>query len=133
MTQKTLPLASLLPRALTVLLMLAAILWATRPAESLAPLGYSWSCASQHCSFSVTTTNHGAYLWNFGDGTITGISTSTTASHTYGTPSDGQFHHADVALAGYATASSGSPDNIISCTITYAASNVGIGTSGSCS
>lgn len=133
MTRKSLSPVSLLPRALTALLMLAAIFWATRPAESVAPLGYSWSCASQSCSFYVTTTNHGAYQWNFGDGTITGISTSTSAFHVYGTPNDGQFHHADVALAGYATVNSGSPDNIISCTITYAASSVGIGTSGSCS
>lgn len=133
MIRKILNSSSLIPRTLTALLLLAATFWATRPAESLAPLGYSWSCASQHCSFTVTTTNHGAYRWNFGDGTITGISTSTSASHTYGTPSDGEFHHADVALAGYATVNSGSPDNIISCTITYAASNVGIGTSGSCS
>jgi len=102
------------------------------PAKALAPLGYSWSCASRFCSFYVTTSNHGAYQWNFGDGTITGITTSTSASHFYNVPIDEQFHNVTVYLAGYSTPSSGSPDNIIGCQITYAASAVGIGTSGSC-
>jgi hypothetical protein len=118
---------------LVLLLALAAVLGWTPPAESLAPLGYTWSCASRYCSFYVTTHNHAAYQWNFGDGTITGISTSTTATHFYNIPVDEQFHSFNVQLAGYATVSSGSPDNIIGCTITVAASNVGIGTGGSCS
>jgi hypothetical protein len=122
------PVMALAAAALT----LALLVMQPPPASSLAPLGYSWSCASRSCSFYVTTTNHGAYQWNFGDGTITGVSTSTTASHNYTTPIDEQFHNANVALAGYSTPSAGSPDNIIGCQITYAASVVGIGTSGSC-
>lgn len=132
MTRKISSPTSLTYRALTALLLLAAILGGSRPAASLAPVAYSWSCASRYCSFYVTTSNHGAYLWNFGDGTITGVSTSTTASHFYNIPVDNQFHTANVALAAYSTPSSGSPDNIIGCTITFAAANVGIGTSGSC-
>jgi hypothetical protein len=109
-----------------------ALLW-TPPAESVAPLGYTWSCSSRYCSFSVTTSNHGAYQWNFGDGTLTGKSTSTTALHFYNIPVDEQFHNFNVSLIGYATLGSGSPDNIISCTITVAASSIGIGTGGTCS
>jgi len=127
-TRPSRPLAALAATALA----LALLLCLPPPATSLAPLGYSWSCASRSCSFYVTTSNHGAYQWNFGDGTITGITTSTIASHNYTTPIDEQFHNANVALGGYSTPTSGSPDTIIGCQITYAASVVGIGTSGSC-
>jgi hypothetical protein len=133
MTRET-PRFSLRPAHLAAaLLTLAAVLCWTPPARAFAPLGYSWSCSSQYCSFHVTTTNHAAYLWNFGDGTITGISTSTTATHVYNVPNDNQFHYFTVYLAGYATVSSGSPDNVIGCTIAVAGSSVGIHTSGSCS
>ena len=113
-------------------LTLGALLLMPPPAKSLAPLAYYWSCGSRYCSFGVTTTNHGAYQWNFGDGTITSITTSTTASHFYNIPIDERFHNFNVALAGYSAVNSGSPDNIIGCQITVAASAVGIGTSGSC-
>ena len=131
---RRLPRFSLRPAHLAAaLLALAAVLCWTPPAKALAPLAYSWSCASRYCSFYVTTNYHGAYQWNFGDGTLTGISTSTTASHFYNIPVDEQFHTSTVYLMGYSTVDSGSPDNIIGCTVTFAASNVGIGTSGSCS
>lgn len=118
---------------LLVTLACAGALWWPVPAQSLAPLAYSWSCASRACSFTVTTNNHGAYQWNFGDGVITGKSTSRTKSHFYNVPVDEQFHTVTVTLAGYATLSSGSPDNIIACNVVFAASAVGIGTSGTCS
>ena len=117
---------------IVVLSFAASVVW-TPPAESLAPLGYTWSCTSRYCSFSVTTNYHGAYQWSFGDGTLTSKSTSTSAFHFYNIPVDGEFHQFDVALIGYATPSTGSPDNIISCTITVAAAGFGIGTGGSCS
>jgi hypothetical protein len=128
-TLKTLPYRSL---AALAVLSLGLVVAAPPKAESIAPLGYSWSCSSQNCSFTVTTSNHGGYLWNFGDGTITGVSSSTSAFHHYSTPNDNQFHYANVNLAGFATAGGGSPDNITGCQIVYAASAVGIGTSGSC-
>jgi hypothetical protein len=117
-----------------VCLAFLAVFWLTPPppAEAIFPLAYSWSCTSRYCSFSVTTSNHGAYAWGFGDGTSAGKSTSTTVYHFYDIPVDEDFHNFDVNLVGYATMSSGSPDNIIGCTITVAASNLGIGTGGSC-
>jgi len=124
--------SSRLTDALAAAFTLAVMLFWPAPAKSLAPLAYSWSCASRYCSFYVTTNNHGAYQWNFGDGTISSKTTSTTAQHFYNIPIDEQFHNFTVTLAGYATINSGSPDNIIGCTITVAASAVGIGTSGSC-
>lgn len=102
------------------------------PAEAVFPLAYSWSCVSRTCSFSVTTSYHGAYAWTFGDGTSQAKSTSSTANHFYNIPVDEQFHNFTVNLSGYANMSSSSPDNIIGCSITVAASNLGIGTSGSC-
>jgi hypothetical protein len=126
---KTLPYRSL---AALAVLSLGLVVAAPPKAESLAPLGYNWSCSSRSCSFNVTTSNHGGYQWNFGDGTITGVSSSTSAYHFYNTKIDNQFHTANVTLAGYATAGGGSPDNIVGCQIVYAASAVGIGTSGSC-
>ena len=124
-----------LPRTtcLLVLLTLAVLLYPAPRADALAPLAYNWSCTSRQCYFTVTTSNHGAYQWNFGDGTLSSKSTSKSAFHFYNTPIDNQFHTATVSLIGYATASSSSPDNIIGCTIVYAAASVGIGTSGSCS
>jgi hypothetical protein len=122
-----------LPLALALLSVGIGNLWLTRPAEPLAPLAYTWSCSSRFCSFQATTNFHGAYQWNFGDGTLTGQSTSKTTSHFYGgTPIDGQFHTATVHLIGYAFLGAGSPDNIIACDIVYAAAAVGIGTSGTC-
>lgn len=118
---------------LAVLLALTAVLGWAPPAESVAPLGYSWSCTSRFCSFSVTTTNHGAYQWGFGDGTSSAKTTSTTANHFYNVRIDEQFHTVNVTLSGYATLGSGSPDNIIGCNVVFAASSLGIGTSGSCS
>jgi hypothetical protein len=123
-------------RVLCLLLALfaaAIFLWPAPPAEALFPVAYSWSCTSRNCSFSVTTTNHGAYKWGFGDGTSSSKTTSTTANHFYNTPVDDEFHTATVTLSAYASLSSPSPDNIIGCNIVYAASYVGIGTSGSCS
>ena len=121
------------PFLLIAALVLTAGVLTGGPARSIAPLGYSWSCASRYCSFTVTTSYHGAYQWNFGDGTLTGISTSTSASHFFNVPVDETFHNSTVHLIGYSTPTAGSPDNIIACTVTFAASNVGIGTSGSCS
>jgi hypothetical protein len=125
--------SSLWACALIGLLSLGAVLWWTPPAESIAPLGYTWSCTSRYCSFSVTTNYHGAYQWGFGDGNVSSKSTSKTANHFYNIPVDNQFHSFNVTLVGYATLNTGSPDNIISCTITVAAANFGIGTGGSCS
>lgn len=120
-------------RILGLLFPLAALLGLAAPAHAVAPLAYDWSCVSRSCSFTVTTSNHGAYKWAFGDGTFSSKTTSTTASHFYNIPVDDQFHNFTVYLSGYATLSSPSPDNVIGCDITVAASNVGIGTSGSCS
>lgn len=118
---------------LVLLSALATVLLPTAPAEAVAPLSYSWSCTSRYCSFTVTSNNHGAYQWGFGDGTSSSKTTSTTINHFYDIPVDDEFHTFNVTLSGYATINSGSPDNIIGCNITVAASYVGIGTSGSCS
>lgn len=121
------------PNTLLMLLALAAVFSWAPPAESVASLAYSWSCSSRYCSFYVTTNNHGAYKWSFGDGTSSSKSTSTTATHFYNVPLDDQFHSFQVSLAGYPALSSGSPDNIATCTISVFASDFGAGTSGSCS
>lgn len=120
------------PTHLLPLLALALMLGSTAPASAVFPLNYSWSCTSRTCSFSVTTSNHGAYQWGFGDGTSSSKTTSTTANHFYNIPIDEQFHTFNVTLSGYATINSTSPDNIIGCNISVAASSLGIGTSGTC-
>ncbi len=102
MTQNGIKVSLRLFGVLAAVSTLAVLLFLPRPAESLAPLGYSWSCASRYCSFYVTTTNHGAYQWAFGDGTLSSKTTSTSASHFYNTPIDEQSHNATVTLVGYA-------------------------------
>lgn len=97
-----------------------------RSASGIAPLGGTWSCdANARCAFTRTTSNHATYQWNFGDGSFSGLTTSVTTYHFYNIPQTTTPQHFTVYLMGYATSSGGSPDNIVSCTITTYRTAVG--------
>jgi hypothetical protein len=103
--------------AMCLALAVGAMISTPQKASAIAPLSFTWSCAPPdgECYFTVTSTNHAKYVWNFGDGTGFGPTTSTSAYRDYAVSSGGQFF--TVTLSGYATVGSSSPDNIISCQI----------------
>jgi hypothetical protein len=97
-----------------------------RRAEALWPLSFSWYCAAEtptlvRCDLTVTNPGPSGYeyKWLFGDGSQSGRSTSTEEVHYYAV-SAGQYDEFDLALLGYASASSSSLDNVIGCTIAIA-------------
>jgi hypothetical protein len=95
-------------------------------ASGIAPLSGTWSCgAYASCVFQITTSNHAAYQWNFGDGSFSGLTTAATTWHTYNIPPTTTPQHFTVYLMGYATSSGGSPDNVVGCTITTYRTSVG--------
>ena len=95
-------------------------------ASSYAPLTGTWSCGAYgSCLFQVTSHNHPAYQWNFGDGNFSGIQTSASIYHTYNIPADSLPHYFQVYLIAYGTVSGGSPDNIVGCAITAYRSSAG--------
>ena len=97
-----------------------------RQASAIAPLAGTWTCnAYANCSFTRTTSNHATYQWNFGDGSFSGLTTAVTTNHTYNIPANNNLYHFTVYLIGYATSGGGSPDNIVSCTITTYRTGVG--------
>jgi hypothetical protein len=98
------------------LLVAGAIVSAPRKASAIAPLSFTWSCQPPDgvCTFNVTSGNHSTYRWGFGDGSTYGPSSSTTVSHDYNF--SGSYQYYTVTLSGY-VGGSGSPDNIISCTV----------------
>ncbi len=109
-------------------------------AQALWPLSYSYFCQASsattvECGFTVTNPGPSGYQykWIFGDGSQTGLSTSTTTTHIYAV-SAGQTGYFNVSLLGYNSANS--LDNIIQCQITVGNSwGVGgdPGSSGNCS
>jgi hypothetical protein len=112
-----------------------------RNAEAYWPLSYSWYCQASsntqvQCDFGVTNPGPSGYRyqWLFGDGSDTGRLASTDATHYYAV-SIGQEGRFDVALIGYTSATSSSPDNFIECPISFA-NDYGVGGappySGSC-
>ena len=112
-----------------------------KDAQALWPLSYSYYCLASSattvdCGFTVTNPGPSGYhyKWIFGDGAQTGISPSTTTTHTYAV-SAGQTGYFNVSLLGYAS-SNGPLDNVIQCQITVGNSwGVGgdPGSSGTCS
>lgn len=104
-------------------------------ASALGSLSNTWQCGGSYpsCSFTVTSNNHAAYKWNFGDGTFSSCSTSQNASHLYSV-GIGE-HHFDASLIGYNSTACSSPDNIIGCSITVGNGGPGgnPGYSGTCS
>jgi hypothetical protein len=99
-------------------LLVALIIIPPQQSDALAPLAYRWHCNAYNgsCSFTVTTSNHSFYNWNYGDGSFSGISSSTTVYHTYNVPKSQNPYYFTVYLIGY-NSSASSPDNIIGCTI----------------
>jgi hypothetical protein len=117
---------SLLLLSTIALIALGVTLMVPQDASAVAPLGGSWTCnAYAQCSFTRTTSNHATYQWNFGDGSFSGLTTAGTVYHTYNIAQTVTPQHFTVYLMGYATSSGGSPDNIVSCTITTYKPGVG--------
>ncbi len=93
-------------------------------AESLGALSYKWTCyPNTYCNFTVTSSSHAAYRWNFGDGTLSSCSTSKDITHSYSIPPGEQSFN--VSLIGYNSTSCSSPDNIVGCSVTAINSGVG--------
>lgn len=99
-----------------------------RNAEAFWPLSYAWECApesatQEYCGFVVTNQTPPSgyhYQWFFGDGSQTARlpSTSDYEVHYYAVPvtQSGSF---TVTLVGWSSATSSSPDNFISCSISF--------------
>lgn len=112
-------------------------------AEALWPLSYQWACGAYSptqvvCDFTITSSTPPAgyrYQWLFGDGSQTGLTTSTTVTHYYAV-SRGQEQAFTVTLVGYSSPTPGiSPDNIVACSV-VAGNSYGVGgdpgTGGNC-
>lgn len=108
------------------LLMGSIALVGPQKASSIGTLSGSWSCdAYAQCAFQRTSSNHATYQWNFGDSNFSGLTTAVTTYHTYSIPQTTTPQHFTVYFMGYATPAGGSPDNIVSCTITTYRTTVG--------
>jgi hypothetical protein len=100
------------------ILIVSAALLLPQKASGLALSG-TWSCgAYASCVFQITSSNHATYQWNFGDGNFSGLTTAATTWHTYSIPYTTTPQNFTVYLMGYATSSGGTPENIVSCTVT---------------
>jgi len=108
------------------LFLVALALLVPQDASSIGTLTGTWSCgAYASCLFVVTSHNHAAYQWNFGDGNFSGVQTSTSVYHTYNISQGTDLRHFQVYVMAYATVNGGSPDNIIGCYITTYKTTVG--------
>lgn len=117
--------ARLVP-ALTVAALCGLASLAPQKAEAIGTLTGNWWCdAYAQCEFTVTSNNHPAYSFGFGDGASTGVQTSKTAYHFYSSVSGVTPVHFTAYILAYATTGGGSPDNIIACNITTYRTTVG--------
>lgn len=106
--------------------MASAALLLPQKASGIGALSGTWSCgAYASCAFQITSSNHATYQWNFGDGNFSGLTTAATTWHTYSIPYTTTPQNFTVYLMGYATSGGGSPDNIVSCTVTTYRTGVG--------